>query len=119
MPASPKPFKGTAKRQKAASKRLAATMAQLVYALVDLRDGGRCRACRAWVGLERIHRHHLRGRTFNTREDICHLCEECHSLLHVRVGGKLLKVHGNAELHGGLTVETRQNDGTWRVEAGF
>jgi len=89
-----------------------------VYQHVSDRDGLRCRVCGEYGGID-IHRHHLRGRSFTTVEDVCCLCDECHGFLHVRVGGKRLKVYGNADVRGGLTVETKQNDGTWRVEAGF
>lgn len=94
-----------------------------VFAHVSERDGLRCRACSAYGGID-IERHHLRGRKYTTVQDCCCLCEDCHGLLHVRVGGKLLKVHGNAEQRSpfgvlnGLTIETRNNDGTWRVELG-
>lgn len=94
-----------------------------VYAHVSDRDGLRCRACGVYGGID-IERHHLRGRAFTTIQDVCCLCDECHGLLHVWVGGKLLKIHGDAERRNrwgvpdGLTVETRNNDSTWRVESG-
>lgn len=117
--ATPKPAKGTAAKLKAQGKRFAATMCRLVYALVDLRDRGICRACKRCVGLEFIHRHHLRGRKFTALADVCHLCNRCHGWLHVRVGGKRLKLAGNAELHGGLTAWWKQADGSWREETGL
>lgn len=94
-----------------------------VYEHVSERDGLRCRACSEYGGID-IQRHHLRGRKYTTIQDVCCLCDDCHDLLHVRVGGKLLKVYGDAEqrnawgVPNGLTVETRNNDGTWRVETG-
>ena len=94
-----------------------------VYQHVSERDGLRCRACGAYGGID-IERHHLRGRHHTTIQDVCCLCDECHGLLHVRVGGKLLKIHGDAEqrnawgVPNGLTIETRNNDGTWRTEDG-
>ena len=113
-----KPAKGTAKRQKAAGQRVQAKADKLVYQAVDARDAHRCRICLEYSGLD-IHRHHLRGRMFTTLNDVCHLCNDCHALLHVRVGGTLLKVYGDANVVGGLTVETRQNNDQWRVESGF
>ena len=64
-------------------------------------------------------RHHLRGRKHTTVEDVCGLCDDCHELLHVRVGGKKLKITGNAELRSawgmpcGLTVERHCGDRGW------
>lgn len=117
--ATPKPTKGTAAKLKAQGKRFAATMCRLVYSLVDLRDRGICRACKRCVGLEFIHRHHLRGRKFTALADVCHLCNVCHQKLHVRLGGKLLRLFGNADERGGLTAEWKQPDGSWRVETGL
>ena len=116
--AAAKPKRGTAKRQKAVGQRRQAKADKLVYRAVDARDGLRCRICGEYAGLD-IHRHHMRGRKFTTLNDVCHLCDDCHGLLHVRVGGKLLKVYGDANVSKGLTVETKQNDGQWRVESGF
>ena len=113
-----KPAKGTTKRQKASGKRKQSKADRLVYAAVDARDGHRCRICGEYSGID-IQRHHLRGRMFTTLNDVCHLCNDCHALLHVRVGGTLLKVYGDANVVGGLTVETRQNNDQWRVESGF
>lgn len=85
-----------------------------VYAWVTARDP-LCRACHQRPTTER---HHLRGRKYTTREDVCGLCDDCHDLLHVRVGGKRLKVYGNAEQRSalgnplGLTVE-RLINGEW------
>lgn len=111
-----KPVKGTAAKLKAQGRRFAATMCRLVYSLVDLRDRGICRACKRFVGLENVHRHHLRGRKFTTLADVCHLCERCHSWLHVRVGGKRLKLSGNADQVGGLRAWWRRDDGGWDIE---
>jgi hypothetical protein len=116
--AKAKPAKGTAKRQKAAGQRAQAKADKLVYQAVDARDGHRCRICGEYAGID-IQRHHIRGRKFTTLNDVCHLCDDCHGLLHVRVGGKLLKVYGDANVSKGLTVETKQNDRQWRVESGF
>lgn len=88
-----------------------------VYAAVTARDEHRCRACGIYAGIS-AHRHHLRGREFTTTADVCLLCPEDHRLLHVRVGGKRLKIYGNADLRigyvpDGLTVERRQPNGEW------
>ena len=111
-------------RQQRSEARQQAKADRQVYKDVDARDGLRCRACRTYAGID-AHRHHLKGRKFTTVQDVCNLCDECHELLHVRVGGKLLKLYGDANLrneHGalcGLTLETRNNDGTWRTEEGL
>jgi hypothetical protein len=78
-----------------------------VYAHVTKRDP-MCRTCHQRPTTER---HHLRGRKYTTVEDVCGVCDDCHDLLHVRLGGKKLKVYGNAETRTamgnalGLTVE--------------
>ena len=120
--ALPKPeprarVKGRASRQQAARDRL-------VYQHVTERDGWRCRACQAYTGVD-AERHHLRGRRFTTVQDVCILCNECHAALHVRVGGKLMQLSGDAEARDkfgrlcGLVLDVRQNDGTWRREEGL
>ena len=118
--AKPEPrarVKSRASRQQAAQDRL-------VYQHVSERDGWRCRACREYTGVD-AERHHLRGRRYTTANDCCVLCDECHAALHVRVGGKLMKLSGDAEARDrfgrlcGLVLEVRQNDGTWRREDGL
>lgn len=113
--ASAKPQKGDHQRAKAALDRLKAKADKLVYEWVTARDP-LCRACHS---RPTAHRHHLRGKDFTTREDVCGVCDECHTAMHVRVGGKTLKLYGNAEqrsaLSGqplGLTVE-RLIKGEW------
>jgi hypothetical protein len=94
-----------------------------VYAHVGERDGLRCRACGTYGGVD-IHRHHLRGRKFTTHEDVCCVCDDCHDRLHVRVGGKTLKLYGDADVRNsagmlcGLTIEIRQANGIWIKEHG-
>lgn len=111
-------------RVKARADRQQAKADKEVYAYVSDRDGLRCRACGEYGGVD-IHRHHLRGRAFTTASDVCCLCDDCHGFLHIRVGGKLLKLSGDANARdaygalNGLTLETRQNDGSWRVETGL
>ena len=112
------------KRIKARGQRRKADADKVVYTHVEVRDWLHCRACRAYAGVD-AHRHHLKGRKFTTIHDVCILCPDCHDLMHVRVGGKLMKLYGDANLrneHGalcGLTLETRNNDGTWRTEEGL
>lgn len=96
--------------------RVKSTAAQdrAVYAHVTERDPV-CRACHQQPTTER---HHLLGRKVTTIEAVCGLCDDCHDLLHVRVGGKKLKVYGDAEKRSawgmpcGLTVE-RLTRGRW------
>lgn len=79
---------------------------------------GRDPICRACHQKPTTERHHIRGRKFTTAEDVCGLCDDCHDLLHVRVGGKKLKIYGDAEKRSywgtpcGLTVE-RLVRGAW------
>ncbi len=93
-----------------------------VYAAVTARDEHRCRACGTYAGIS-AHRHHLRGKAFTTLEDVCLVCPSCHAEMHVRVGGKQLRIYGNAEQRNrygvpdGLTIEVRRLD-EWIVEAG-
>lgn len=106
-----KPEKGTHKRLKAKAERVQARADRFVYAYVTARDGGVCRVC--GDGGE-IHRHHLKGRKFTTKETVVLLCGICHSGTHVRVGGKWLDVRGNADRPGGLLVRMRLG-GEWRA----
>lgn len=115
--ACPKPANpGAVKR---ALERQTAKQDKAVYIAVDERDKYFCRACCDYEGID-IHRHHLRGRAYTTVHDVAHICESCHDRLHVRIGGKTLKVYGDADqrnpftgVPNGLTVEMRQRDGTW------
>jgi 5-methylcytosine-specific restriction endonuclease McrA len=96
MPASQKPAKGTAKRQRAASKRAQAKADRLVYSDVDARDGYRCRVCRQFRGRE-IQRHHIVPRSRGgptTTSNVISLCAECHL---VGVHGKRLLIEGDAD----------------------
>jgi len=118
-----KPPRGTRKRLKARGKRQEAKANGSVYQAVDLRDCYRCRACGDYAGVD-VHRHHLRGRKFTTLEDVCHVCQSCHRLMHVRLGGKKLKLYGNADTRNqrgvlnGLTAEWWRPGDVWIVEAG-
>ena len=91
------------------------TADKAVYAAVTERDDYHCRACGR--GGE-IHRHHLLGRKVTTVQSVAVVCNRCHGWLHVRLGGKKLRLHGRADVVGGLTAEWRQLDGTWSVEPG-
>ena len=88
-------------RAKARRQRQTATAARAVYAHVTARDRDSCRVCGS---RQLIQRHHLRGRRFTTPEDVCCVCDACHDLIHPRIGGKRLRVEGNAELMNGLRV---------------
>lgn len=111
-------------RQQRREARQQAQADKAVYETVTQRDGLRCRACGEYCGFTG-HRHHLRGRRYTTNRDVCLVCEDCHDLLHVRVGGKLMKLSGDADARNergmlnGLTLQTRQNDGSWRTETGL
>lgn len=114
--------KGDHGRSRRRAARLTATAHRAVYEHVSDRDGYRCRACGTYEGLG-IHRHHLRGRQFTTPEDVCCVCSDCHARLHVRIGGKTLRIAGDAEVrdrHGvpvGLTCEWRRG-AAWVRETG-
>lgn len=101
-----------------------ATLDKAVYAHVTERDRGFCRACGDYAGIS-AERHHLRGRLFTTIQDCALVCRRCHNWLHVRVGGKKLKLYGNAEERNsngalcGLVAEWRQPGDTWLVERGL
>ena len=89
-------------------KRQQARKDRRVYEAVTLRDGS-CRVC----GNRGEHRHHLRGRQFTTTADVVLLCADCHEQLHVRGGGKALRLYGNAD--DALTLERRGVDGVWQL----
>lgn len=96
MPASPKPQRGTAKRQKAASKRAQAKADKLVYQAVDARDMHRCRVCLAYCGLD-IQRHHIQPRSLGgptSTANVISLCPECHL---VGVHGGRIRLTGSAD----------------------
>ena len=107
-------------RSRARVDRLQAQNDRAVYAWVTERDGHRCRACGEYGGLA-IHRHHLLGRKVTSIETVCCLCDECHANTHVRIGGKTLRISGNAEQRNrlgtpiGLTIE-RRIAGVWITE---
>jgi hypothetical protein len=108
--ANPKP--PSRKKVKAKAERVQAKADSFVYDWVTARDGGICRVCGEGSG--EIHRHHLKGRQFTTKEDVCLLCDLCHDGVHVRVGGKWLDVRGNADRPNGLIVRMRIK-GEWKV----
>jgi hypothetical protein len=116
-PTSPARAAASLDRRKAKADRL-------VYAYVNERDGLRCRACGTYAGVD-AHRHHLLGRKITSRETVCNICDECHDKMHVRLGGKKLKVYGDADQRdrfgrlNGLTVERRLADGRWVTELGL
>lgn len=111
-----------AKAQRALA-RLQAKADRLVYEHVNTRDGLRCRACGTYAGID-AHRHHIVSKKITTKAAVCNVCPDCHSRMHVRIGGKTLKISGNAEqrnkfgVPNGLTIEMRQQDSTWVSEEG-
>lgn len=118
--ATPKPAKGTAKRQKAAGQRAQAKADKLVYAAVDARDGLRCRICGEYAGLD-IHRHHLVYRSaggLTTTANILSLCPTCHV---VGIHGGRLKASGDADERGrygrlcGVRVEQLNTGDVWQA----
>jgi len=121
MPASKKPAKGTAKRQRAASKREQAKADRLVYAAVDARDQHRCRVCREYRGID-IQRHHIVYRSVGgqtTTQNVISLCAECH-LVGVHEGrikneGRI-KITGNADERVIITCLTQ--NGQWAIWEG-
>lgn len=95
MPASPKPIRGTARRERAAGKRRQSQADRLVYAAVDARDGHRCRVCLEYCGVD-IHRHHIVYRSQGgetSTANVCHLCQSCHEAVHARK----LTISGSAD----------------------
>lgn len=100
------------KKVKAKAERAQAKADRSVYAYVTARDGDLCRVCQC-EGLE-MHRHHLRGKKFTTREDVLVLCDVCHAGTHVRVGGKWLDLRGNADRPNGVLVRMRLG-GEWKA----
>jgi hypothetical protein len=115
MPASPKPIKGTAKRERAARKRAQVKSDRLVYASVDARDKYRCRVCLEYRGLE-IHRHHIVYRSAGgetTTQNVISLCANCH-LVGVHQGR--IKISGNADER--VVIRCRATDSTWAIWEG-
>jgi len=115
-----KPAKGTAKRQKAAGKRVQAKVDKLVYQSVDARDGLRCRICLEYAGLD-IQRHHLVYRSaggLTATENVLSLCANCHL---VGIHGGRLKASGDADERGtdgrlcGVTVVQLTTGDTWHT----
>ena len=97
-----------------------------VYAIVDRRDEGQCRACgrrcstRA-TGEQRAEHHHVIPRSLggqDTPENVCTLCVWCHDERHKK---GTLRISGNAHERDplgrlcGLTIE-RVTESGWQVE---
>lgn len=78
-----------------------------VYQAVTERDV----CCRVCGSTQNMERHHIRGRKFTSTQDVVLLCGTCHDFLHVRVGGKRLRVSGNADEQ--LVVHFRDGAGGW------
>jgi hypothetical protein len=96
------------------------------YRVVDVRDGRRCRVCRASVtpgavdGRQRAEHHHLeyrsRGGQHESRNVVL-LCARCHDEIHVRA---ILRLSGDADVRdtvgllAGVRVERLREHG-WEV----
>ena len=115
-----KPAKGSAKREKATSKRAQAKSDKLVYAAVDARDGHRCRICGEYAGID-IQRHHIVYRSLGgltATENVLSLCANCHLL---GIHGGRLKVSGDADVRGrsgrfnGVTVTQVTTGDVWQA----
>lgn len=106
--AAPKPT--PRKVLKARRKRKQAKADRSVYDLVTERDRRVCRVC--WSG-RYVARHHLRGRKHTTTKDVVLLCAVCHSDLHPRLGGKRLRLEGNADQK--LTATWLPTGDVWTV----
>ena len=100
-------------RKKAAKQRAAST----IWPQVDLRDG-RCSRLTGIYWGELIHRHHMAGRSVpESLENIISLGPDEHLVgIHGRGGQKWLRLAGNANVIGGVTVEQRINSAWTRTE---
>lgn len=83
--------KGPAARRTAAKRRAREREKARVYRLVDLRDLGECRACRALClrgGVaDRLEHHHIRPRSLggkHTTGNVVTLCRSCHVAVHAK-----------------------------------
>ncbi len=102
--------KGPTARRRATKKRRKQVAAQPVYAHVTKRDV----VCRGCSKNPTTQRHHMDGRSVpETIQNVCGVCDDCHDDLHVRIGGKKLKIFGDAETFGGLIVMRRVAAYTW------
>lgn len=86
---------------KMARNRKTVTDRRAAYRLVDLRDEGKCRACKCLtflrMGLDQREHHHIHGRQIRNAEqtsNIVTLCRRCHDLRHVK---RTLVIVGNAD----------------------
>lgn len=88
-----------------------------IYRAVYLRDGYRCRACKAAVSpgaldlARRAHHHHVIFRSAGgptTMANVMTSCAECHFQRH----DYTLSIRGNADVKGGLTFERVSEDGS-------
>jgi 5-methylcytosine-specific restriction endonuclease McrA len=84
--ASPKPQRGTMKREKARAKRQAAKADRLVYQAVHARDGRVCQVCGIFCGTL-IHLHHIVYRSQGgptSVDNLLSVCMRCHAGIHAR-----------------------------------
>jgi 5-methylcytosine-specific restriction endonuclease McrA len=116
----------TAREERQERKAAKAANLREVYALVDRRDQGKCRACgrrcstTATASEDRAERHHVRPRSLggpDTVENLATVCVWCHDDRHKK---GTLRISGNADERDqlgvlcGLTIE-RLTDSGWKV----
>lgn len=102
-------------RQQRREARQQAKADKSVYALVDARDGLRCRVCREYQGYE-IQRHHILARSLGgltTTANLISLCANDHL---VGVHGGHLRLNGNADTNLGVKVERCIGGGSWTFQ---
>ena len=118
----------TAREDRLARKMLKAAELRAVYAIVDRRDEGQCRACgrrcstTATASEHRGEHHHIQPRSLggmDTVENVALVCVWCHDERHKK---GTLRISGNAHERNemgflcGLTIE-RLTESGWQVEA--
>lgn len=106
--------------------RTKARTVQDVYALVDQRDGPRCRVCQRYLQrggltlLTRAHHHHILPRSLNGASvsgNLIRLCAACHEAEHrcrIRLSGDADERNELGQL-AGVKVERLEESG-WRIE---
>lgn len=96
--------KGVTAKRRATKKRRKQVAAQPVYDHVTKRDP----ICRGCSKNPTTQRHHMEGRDVpETVHNVCGVCDDCHDDIHVRLGGKRLKITGDAEERDGLLIYRR------------
>jgi hypothetical protein len=115
-------------KAKQARRALEAAEMKACYAIVDARDGGRCRVCNKHASphavglLEKMHRHHMVYRSAQGEHkpyNVVSVCSLCDALIHVE---GILRVSGDASLRHedtgrlcGVLIE-RLKAGAWTAD---